>query len=88
MDSLDRFRKVSGHITQRFQQLQCAVAAKDAAGQQCFEDLIRKLDLALLEADRYVVRDGDAFITTNCYTKALELARLHNCVVEDILTKY
>jgi hypothetical protein len=88
MDTLDRFRRVTANITQRFQQLQRAAAAKDEASLQCFDDLVRKLELALLEADRYVVTDGAMFVTTNCYTRALELAKLHNAQVSDILTKY
>ena len=63
MDTLDRFRRVTANITQRFQQLQRASAAKDEAALQCFDDLVRKLELALLEADRYVVTDGSMFVT-------------------------
>lgn len=88
MDTLDRFRKTAENITQRFEQLQRAVAAGDVAAEHCFRDLVGRLNDALFEADRYVISHPDgSWETTNTYSHACECLE-DGSSIEDILTKY
>lgn len=88
MDTLDRFRITAQNITQRFEQLQRAVAAGDKAAEHCFSDLIAKLNTTLCMSDRFVVRHSDgSWETTNMMCDAKRLVR-EGSVIEDILTKY
>ncbi len=90
MDTLDRFRRTSQNIAQRFQQLQRAAAAGDKAAQHCFDTLVTKLDIALYEADRYVVETPEGvWITTNTFSYAKELAdQRQGSTIRDVVTQY